>query len=126
MREELDELLRSSYCPYSNFAVAAIVVCNDGSKFCGVNVENASFGATICAERVAITAAVTAGYRKGEFRELHIKASSGKKVYPCFMCRQVLEEFFNDDDKIYCYSDNDVEILEKRELCVLPFGSDDL
>ena len=126
MREELDKLLKNSYCPYSHFAVAAIVVCSDGNTFGGVNVENASFGATICAERVAITAAVTAGYKKGDFKELHIKTSSGKKVYPCFICRQVLEEFFNDDDKIYCYSDKDVEIIDKKDLCVLPFGSDDL
>ncbi len=126
MREELDKLLKNSYCPYSNFAVAAIVVCRDGKSFSGVNVENASFGATICAERVALTSAVSHGYKKGDFKEIHIKASSGKKVYPCFICRQVLEEFFNDSDKIYCYSDNDVEILEKRDVCVLPFGSDDL
>lgn len=126
MREELDKLLKNSYCPYSNFAVAAIVVCRDGKSFSGVNVENASFGATICAERVALTSAVSHGYKRGDFKEIHIKASSGKKVYPCFMCRQVLEEFFNDSDKIYCYSDNDVEILEKRDVCVLPFGSDDL
>ena len=61
MREKLLKLLDNSYAVYSNFPVAAIVVMNDGREFCGVNVENASYGATICAERSAIVSAISAG-----------------------------------------------------------------
>ena len=126
MREKLVELLKNSHGPYSNFAVSAILVCKDGTEFNGVNVENASFGATICAERSAIVSAVSSGYKKGDFKELHIKASSGQVVTPCFLCRQVLEEFFDDDIVVYCYSDDDVEKFTKAELCPHPFGSEDL
>ncbi len=126
MREELDKLLENSYSPYSHFAVSSIVVCKDGKKFSGVNVENASYGVSICAERVAVLSAITAGYKKGDFKEIHIKASSGKTVMPCFVCRQVLEEFFDDDSMIYCYSSDDVKSYKKSDLCVLPFGSEDL
>ena len=63
MKEKLLELHKSSYAPYSNYQVAAIAVMEDGREFSGVNVENASYGATICAERSAIVSAVTAGYK---------------------------------------------------------------
>ena len=70
MREKLTELLKNSYSPYSKFPVAAIVVMKDGREFSGVNVENASYGATICAERSAIVSAISHGYKKGDFKEL--------------------------------------------------------
>lgn len=72
MQEKLREILKNSYSPYSNFKVAAIVVMKDGSEFKGVNVENASYGAAICAERSAIVSAVSAGYKIGAFKELHV------------------------------------------------------
>ena len=68
MQERLKELLKNSYSPYSNFKVAAIVVMKDGKEFNGVNVENASYGAAICAERSAIVSAISAGYRNGDFK----------------------------------------------------------
>ena len=63
MKEKLLELHKNSYSPYSNFAVSAILVMIDGKEFNGVNVENASYGAGICAERTAIVSAVAAGYK---------------------------------------------------------------
>lgn len=84
MIEKLKELQKNSYSPYSNFKVSAIVVMNDGNEFFGVNVENASYGATICAERSAIVSAISRGYTKGSFKELHIMVGSGEIGMPCF------------------------------------------
>ena len=81
MREKLEKLLNNSYAKYSGYCVSAICVMNDGKEFSGVNVENASYGATICAERVAITNAITNGYKQGEFKELHVMVKSDKLGY---------------------------------------------
>ena len=75
MQEKLNKLLENAYAPYSNYQVACIVVMKDGKEFNGVNVENASFGATICAERVAITSAIAHGYKKNDFKEIYIMLS---------------------------------------------------
>ena len=64
MKEQLINLLKNSYSPYSNFRVASIAVMKDGKQFKGVNVENASYGACICAERSAIVSAISNGYKK--------------------------------------------------------------
>lgn len=127
MKEKLIELHRNSYAPYSNFPVSAVVVMKDGKEFCGVNVENASYGAGICAERSAIVSAVSNGYKVGDFKELHVMVSSGSIGMPCFICRQVISEFFEKNAKVYCYSTKgEVEIHTVEELCPYPFGSDDL
>jgi cytidine deaminase len=126
MREKLERLLDNSYAKYSNYRVACICVMNDGREIVGVNVENASYGATICAERVAITGAVARGYKKGDFRELHVMVDSDKLGTPCFMCRQVITEFFSNNDKIYVYSRNEQKEFLVSELCPYPFGEDDL
>ena len=78
MKEKLINLLNNSYSPYSKFQVAAIVVMKDGKEFSGVNVENTSFGATICAERSAIVSAISNGYKKGDFKELYVMCNSKK------------------------------------------------
>ena len=71
MKEKLVSLLENSYSPYSKFRVSAIAVMNDGREFPGVNVENASYGASICAERSAILSAISNGYKKHDFKELY-------------------------------------------------------
>lgn len=93
-----DELIRAArdaraaaYAPYSQFAVGAALRVADGSIFTGVNVENLSFGLTLCAERAAVVAAVTAGHR--QFSELVICADTQVPISPCGACRQVLAEF---------------------------------
>ena len=102
MIEKLISLHKNSYAPYSNFPVSAIVVMKDRKEFCGVNVEDASTRAGTCAERNAIYAAVTAGYKKGDFKEVHVMVSSGKIGMPCFVCRQMLSELFDKDSKVIC------------------------
>lgn len=82
---------RRAYCPYSRFRVGAALLTSDGSVFSGCNVENASYGLTICAERSAISAAVSAGHRK--FRAIAVVASGSKPPVPCGACLQVLAEF---------------------------------
>lgn len=126
MEKKLKKLLENSYCPYSNFMVSSIVVMRDGKEFSGVNVENASYGATLCAERNAITAAVTKGYQKGDFKELHIM-TAGDISTCCFVCRQVIVEFFESTAKIICYNKNgEKKIFTVKELCPYPFDGSDL
>jgi len=127
MELELKELLNNSYSPYSNFRVSAIVKMKDGNMFKGINVENASYGATICAERVAITNAVSNGYRKCDFDSLYVMVDSEKISSCCFMCRQVISEFFEAEDGVTLYNNlGDFKKLKVSELCPLPFNSDDL
>ena len=78
MKEKLLNLLNNSYSPYSNFKVACIVVTKDNKEFIGVNVENSSYGATICAERSAILSAISNGYKKHDFEKLYVMCDSLK------------------------------------------------
>lgn len=81
----------NAYAPYSNFAVGAALLCEDGEVFAGCNVENLSFGLTCCAERVALGAAVAAGQRA--FRCIAVVADTDEAISPCGACRQVMAEF---------------------------------
>ena len=127
MEESLKRLLKNSYSPYSGFKVASICLMKDGKSFGGVNVENASYGATICAERVAICTAIASGYKKGDFSKLYVMCDSPKISSSCFLCRQTISEFFSRDAEIILYSnDGEKENYTLEDLCPYPFCSNDL
>jgi cytidine deaminase len=83
--------LPAAYAPYSRFRVAAALLTRDGETFAGVNVENSSYGLTICAERSAVFAAVSAGAR--DFLAIAVVCEQAAVCVPCGACRQVLHEF---------------------------------
>ena len=84
---QADAVALNAYAPYSNYLVGAVVRTRDGREFAGVNVENAAYPLGVCAEKSAIVAAVSAGYRPGDLEAIGITAS------PCGGCRQWLHEF---------------------------------
>ena len=102
--EHIPELLNSAvearecaYAPYSNFQVGAAVRTEDGRLFTGCNVENTSYGLTVCAERNAIGAAVAGGMKPRELDLIVVVADTDDPVSPCGACRQVLVEFLAED-----------------------------
>ena len=127
MQKKLKELLKNSYSPYSNFKVSAIVVMNDGTEFRGVNVENASYGASICAERSAILSAISAGYKRYDFDKLYVMCDNTKIGMPCFACRAVINEMFDKSKEVIAMNpEGEIEKHTVEELCPLPFSDDDL
>jgi cytidine deaminase len=94
LRAEAHRAMERAYAPYSGFRVGAAVETREGRIHGGCNVENASFSVTICAERVAIGAAVTAGGR--HIRRVYVCSTSTEAVPPCGVCRQALAEFGSD------------------------------
>lgn len=89
-----EKAMENAYAPYSDFKVGAALLCADGTVFTGCNIENASYGASNCAERTAVFKAVSEGKR--DFLAIAIVSSSGEETFPCGICRQVLAEFAPD------------------------------
>jgi cytidine deaminase len=85
-------MLDRAYCPYSHFPVGAALLCADGTVFTGCNIENAAYGTTLCAERVALVKAVSEG-RRSDFTRIAIAGRSDDYCWPCGACRQALSEF---------------------------------
>ncbi len=125
MREKLEKLLDNSYAPYSNMHFACIVETESGNFYEGVKIENASYGATVCAERNAIFNAVSHGERK--FKALYLMTSSDEICYPCNLCKQVFLEFF-DKDVIFnvMTKSGKMQVLDFEHLMNTTFTKEDL
>ena len=106
--------LDNAYAPYSNFPVAAAVLDADGEIFSGVNVENASYGLTVCAERVALFSAIAAGAKS--LSALALTARDVRPTMPCGACRQVMAELLASDAKIYIDAGSKIEVWTVGEL----------
>lgn len=127
MEEKLRSLLNNSYTPYYNYPVASVVVMKDGKEFYGVNVETSSPAAGICAERNAIYNAITSGYGKGDFKEIHIMSKTDDDCFPCFICRHTISDLCDKDVVIYSHTYNNRIVSHTvSELCPYPFGDDNM
>lgn len=107
----------NSYAPYSHFQVGAALLTKGGKLYLGCNIENASYGATNCAERTAIFKAVSEGDR--EFEGLAVAALDGSTAYPCGICLQVINEFMP-EGRIILEKEGEVISFSVKEL--LPHG----
>ena len=119
-----EKMQGKAYAPYSNFNVGAALECSDGSVFTGCNVENSSYGSTICAEQVAVTKAVSEGKR--DFTRLAVVSESDKYCLPCGTCRQILSEF-SPGIEILCAKAGGAYVSYKlRDLLPFAFSLNDL
>ena len=109
-----------AYAPYSHFQVGAAILTTSGAIYAGCNVENASYGATMCAERAAVAAAVAAGER--EFAAIALIADRVHPPTPCGICRQVLAELAPAIDVVMANLAGDVLIASVDALLPSPFG----
>lgn len=114
------ELLKNSYSPYSNFKVASSVVTKDNKFFGGVNVENASYGLTMCAERSAIFNAISNGIKKEDIDYLILVSTNDNKLIPCGACLQVLSEFLDSNTDIIIKENDNIKIYKLKNF--LPFS----
>ncbi|RAO98490.1 cytidine deaminase [Petrotoga sp. 9PW.55.5.1] len=121
--EEAKKVREKAYAPYSNFKVGASLLTEDGKIFTGCNVENASYGLSLCAERNAIFSAVSKGERK--FKALLVVAQGEGTVAPCGACRQVMREF-GEFDVYLANTDGKIEKTKVSELLPKAFGPENL
>ena len=115
----------NSYSPYSNFRVGACLEFLDGTLIGGCNIENASYGLTICAERVAVSNAIAQGKDLQSATTLYIATDSQTFTPPCGACLQVLVEFFT-DLKVVLINSNETTQFTLNELLPHNFSKDNL
>ncbi|MGM0409491.1 MAG: cytidine deaminase [Bacillota bacterium] len=118
------EVKKNAYVPYSNFPLAAVLLTKEGEFFTGVNIENASFGLTNCAERTAIFKAVSEGYKN--FEALLLYGGKNKTITPCGACRQVINEYGDDIEVIMVNENGDEVSMLSSELLPGAFQKGDM
>ena len=125
MKEKLTELIKNSYAPYSGVHFACIVETKEGKLYEGVNIENASYGGTICAERNAINNAVSHGER--EFASLYLMTDANHLCMPCHICKQSILEFFDSSTLFNIMNINGKsKIYTFKEIMNTTFSKEDL
>ncbi len=118
---------KNSYSPYSNYPVGAAVELKDGTIITGVNVENASYGLTNCAERSALFAVVSQGYKKSDIVAMSIAAGEKEIGAPCGACRQVINELVPKKASLYLTNLHGKHFESTiEELLPFSFGPEDL
>lgn len=122
--QELVEIARQvrehAHAPYSKFQVGAALESADGRVFTGCNVENSSYGLSMCAERVAVFKAISEGLR--DFKRIAVIADTQAPVRPCGACRQVISDLFpRDAEVILANLQGDIEVTKIIELLPAPF-----
>ena len=123
------DAMKNSYSPYSDCKVGAALLCKNGKVYTGTNVENAAFGPTVCAERVAVFKAVSEGER--EFSKIAVVGGKNGVINgifaPCGVCRQVLREFCDDDFEILLGETEDsYKTVALKDLLPLSFSPKDV
>lgn len=110
-----------AHAPFSGFKVGAALLCHDGRIIGGCNVENATYGLTICAERVAVVKAISEGYRPGQFKAVAVVADTAAPTPPCGACRQILWEFCGDVEVVLANLTGVTDRRRLKDLLPLPF-----
>lgn len=110
-----------SYSPYSKFKVGASVLLNDGTIVMGSNIENVSYGLSMCAERTALYTVYNKGYKKEDIKAIAVASDSNNFISPCGACRQVIIELVDKDCPIYLLN-NKGEYKEVKVKDLLPFA----
>jgi cytidine deaminase len=113
-----------AYAPYSQFRVGVALLAKDGAIYTGCNIENSSFGLTICAERTAAFKAISEGVK--EFIAMAITSDSPKFTPPCGACRQVLTELIGDIDFIMVDEKDRIKVVKLASLLPLAFTTENL
>ena len=111
----------NSYAPFSNFRVGAAIETEDGQIIDGCNVESASYGLTVCAERVAIWKAISEGKRK--IKHIAVVADTEELTPPCGVCRQIIWEFGGDIPVILANLQGKVETVQMKDLLPRAFDT---
>ena len=128
MFEEVKRVNEFSYSPYSKYRVSACLLTNDDKLISGVNVENASYGLTMCAERSTLFKAISTGYKPGDFNKINIYTNRTDSMpYPCGACLQVISELMGLDKEIIVVNDNhEFEIHKVIEMLPYAFKKENL
>jgi cytidine deaminase len=119
--ESAEKVREKAYAPFSNFRVGAAVETKSGKVFTGCNIESASYGLTVCAERVAIWKAVSEGEK--EFTSVAVVADTEELTPPCGACRQIIWEFCGDVAVTFANLKGNVETVQMKELLPRAFDT---
>lgn len=127
LKEKAIEALNLSYSPYSNFRVAAAILLKDGNIIQGANIENASYGLSMCAERNTVFRTILSGYKTSDMLAMALCCESNSLPYPCGACRQVLSELFPKTAPIYIFNVKGQELVtDVNELLPYQFEKENM